>query len=803
MKRLLPLLLILLSFYNCNNPSFSEDSLYNFISEDDKVVLKINNHKEFITAIEKNTLLNNLNDFKFIDTLNATLKTLKDISPTSSSLLTINTDNSYTFITKFSDKIFVTDSSDFDKEIHYEKLKNTISEINIDQKRFQSTAIDSVLILSNSIASLDSRIKNTIAKNEIKDLFYSLDNSKSFSAVIKSDKLDYLNICDSTSIDSKNYYALDFDLSKNHFYSSGVITSMDSTLSIIDIFKNTQAQENKIINVSPKDIDYLKSLTFSNIENFRANLNSVFKRETIADSIVTYFDYINEIGTIRSKSKEAIIMTSLDPELTQESFFESSLVEPYKDIEIFQLKSTTLFSNWFYPLITKQVSMYCRLDSYFVFTNDIDFLKSIITSYLNDNTLAKDYSFSALEAQLNDESSLLILSNADHFNSSLNTIFNDSQNISLTKNKLSAFQFVYENNYAHVNIAIKESSSKSTPKGIRELHNITLDADLLTTPQFVINHRTRQKEIVVQDINNVLYLISNSGTILWKKKLNGPILGKIEQIDTYRNGRLQLAFTTPNRLYVLDRNGNNVNAFPLKFRDNITQPLSVFDYDKRKDYRLLVTQGSQLLMYDKNGKSISGFKFNSNGNAISSQPEHFRLGSKDYIVFKQGNQLQILNRVGKTRVKTQNGVNFSDNPVYVHQSKFTTTTTNGTLYQVNARGKVSETNLNLNQEHKITASSKTLVSLNDNILKIKSHTVELPYGSYTNPKFFYLQDKIYVSVTDLQTKKVYLFDSLAKVISNFPVYGNSSITLDNIDKDSSLEFVVKGDLNSLILYEMN
>ena len=60
-----------------------------------------------------------------------------------------------------------------------------------------------------------------------------------------------------------------------------------------------------------------------------------------------------------------------------------------------------------------------------------------------------------------------------------------------------------------------------------------------------------------------------------------------------------------------------------------------------------------------------------------------------------------------------------------------------------------------------------------------------------------------MSVTDLQAKKVYLFDSLAKIQNNFPVYGNSAIDFKNIDKDNNLEFVTIGDSNSIIIYQKN
>ena len=80
---------------------------------------------------------------------------------------------------------------------------------------------------------------------------------------------------------------------------------------------------------------------------------------------------------------------------------------------------------------------------------------------------------------------------------------------------------------------------------------------------------------------------------------------------------------------------------------------------------------------------------------------------------------------------------------------------------------------------------------------------DLDFGNYTAPKIFYLNDKIYVGLTDLQSHKTYLFDSQAKLIPNFPVYGNSTPELDNLDKDRNLEIVVKGDSKSVVMYQLN
>ena len=314
---------------------------------------------------------------------------------------------------------------------------------------------------------------------------------------------------------------------------------------------------------------------------------------------------------------------------------------------------------------------------------------------------------------------------------------------------------------------------------------------------------TKQKDIAVQDINNNLYLISNSGKILWKKQLQGPVLGQIEQIDMYKNGRLQLAFATPNRVYVLDRNGKDVSPFPLKFNDAITQPLSVFDYDNNKKYRLLVTQGNEVLMLDARGKTVKGFNFKQAESNIIHQPQHIRIGRKDHLLFKTANKLYILDRTGKTRVTPKNTFNYSTEAMYLYNGNFATTNTDGKLITIDTKGNTASQELGINNSHDLVTTSKTLVALSENKLRIKQNTYELEYGNYSEPEIFYINDKIYVTVTDKQTQKVYLFDSNAKLLSNFPVYGTSQIDMANIDKDSNLEFVTKGDSDTILIYQIN
>ena len=125
------------------------------------------------------------------------------------------------------------------------------------------------------------------------------------------------------------------------------------------------------------------------------------------------------------------------------------------------------------------------------------------------------------------------------------------------------------------------------------------------------------------------------------------------------------------------------------------------------------------------------------------------------------------------------------------------------MIQIDPKGNVISTGLGLEATHEITATTKSLVTLTNNILTIKGIPVTLPYGRYSAPQIFYLINIVYVSVTDVEAQKVYLYYSDGKAVSGFPVYGASAIDLNNADKDKALEFVVQGESKDLLIYQIN
>ncbi|WP_298530362.1 ribonuclease HII [uncultured Algibacter sp.] len=806
----IPLLLILI--VSCADSKTKKTKLLDFAPSNASIIIKASNIESLKSAVNNNDFLQKFSKTNSFKTLQNKLTNLSVLKPSEELLMCFSHDAQdslqFSVITQFHDELFHTDSLTDYKEESLLYNKKTIIKSTINDKSIYSTVIDSTFFASSSKSIVENVFTPSKKFVTLDKVFNTTSNDKTFSIGLRpnSEFVKSMFIEDSIELNSfTEYIVADVELNQNEIYFNGITKAEDSTKSLINIFKNTVPQENQAHKIVPSNSDGFMSFTFDDFAIFRNNLAKFSMQDSISNNRSTLFNDIVEVGVVYQDEKRAIILNSLDIIATNDALLnEKTPIDTYRAVDLFNFSEPALFAKTFTPLITyNKAKLYCMIDHFFVFGDDLELMQNIIASYQNKTTLADKAYFKSSTEKLSDASSLLQIINASSLKTILNKNLREDTRINLNSYNASGIQFIYDNNFAHVNGIIQKVKGRIKVNSVSEELNIKLSADILTNPQFVTNHITKQKEIVVQDVTNNLYLISNKGKILWKKQLQGALLGKVEQIDMYKNGRLQLAFATKNRVYVIDRNGKDVAPFPLKFNDAISQPLAVFDYEKRKNYRLMVTQGNSVLMYNTKGEIVKGFGFKSANNAIISQPKHFRIGSKDYIVLKTVNKIYILDRIGKTRIKTNSAYTFSSQPIFLFKNTFTTTTKEGNLISINNKGDVSKQNLNLAENHFLETTSKTLVTQSENKLGIKHKTIELDFGNYSNPKLFYINDKIYVSTTDLQSHKVYLFDSQSKLLPNFPVYGNSPIVLDNINKDNNLEFITKGESNSIILYQMN
>ena len=784
MKRFSFLLILFFFLWACQKDYSINTTPYIYIPNQFGSIIKINALNDFNKSAKSNPIFNTI----YIKDTKQASKVLNNLNPKASVYFAYNKNN-YLILTKVNTNLLVLDSipNQTSKSITDTEIKET----KIDSTTFYHKTIDSIFVSSNNLELLKTLAPQD--NTEFNKLIETTDNSTIASLIFKSYSGEYSKLLLSNfeiKEEKSNYTVLDINLKNNTLQYNGIGTASDSIYNSLDSFKNTIPQKINVVSVTPSSTKSLTSITFDDYSIFNKNHNKLFQQE--ADSTETFLNFVNEVAKIEN----TIILHTLDPQLALEAIESKNSTETFRDIEIYKFEKPDFFKSRLKPYISfENAAFFSKFKEFLIFSDSAASLKLILTDALNENTLINSDAYNAVNEELSDEASLFIFKNAEGLSEVLST--------NQKGYNANAVQFIYEDNYAHINGIIQKHKKKVARNAVTENFNVKLKTPILSKPQILKNHITKGNDIAIQDTNNTLYLISNAGNILWKKQLKTKIVGKISQIDILKNGRLQLVFNTSNKLYVLDRNGKEVGPFPIQFNDAITQPVSVFDYEKNRKYRILITQGKTLLMYDTKGKTVSGFEYKNTESDINTQPKHFRVGRKDYIAFTAGNTLEILNRRGQTRIPVKNKLRFSENELYLYKNKFTTSNTLGQLIQVDTKGKVSTTNLNLNDKHNIETTSKTLVTLSENKLKIKSRTVDLDYGEYTRPNIYYLNDKIYVTVTDLQAKKVYLFDSQAKLIPNFPVYGTSEAVLTKLDNDKALELVTLSDDKTILVYEIN
>lgn len=197
------------------------------------------------------------------------------------------------------------------------------------------------------------------------------------------------------------------------------------------------------------------------------------------------------------------------------------------------------------------------------------------------------------------------------------------------------------------------------------------DTDLYRIPVPMVNHKTGEKELLCQDRANNLYLVSNTGKILWKKSVKEKLLGEPVQIDYFANGKLQMIFASENYIHLLDRNGNYVQNFPVRIKAGASGGVSVFDYDGSKNYRLwLPLKNNTVVCLNTTCKTVEGFVPVPIKAPLTRAIEHLSIQQKDYFIITDttGN-IYVTNRKGEQRAPISNKLPAGKGAVYFDVGK--------------------------------------------------------------------------------------------------------------------------------------
>lgn len=594
---------------------------------------------------------------------------------------------------------------------------------------------------------------------------------------------------------------------------NGVLLPGEDNKKTLALLRGVRPTSIKIASILPSAALGSYSFNYDNWAQYKQNL-AAYRGLQLGQLQLAEEDLLSnatEISTLYLNDGKVTALAFPDVEASME-FIAPILEEDetFRETPIYKLQDSTFMHDAFKEIMNPPtVSYMCSTDDYMAFAKSKTILKTFITNIKNNSYLEHQSNFENLQPHLASQTSLQFFGNTDQLLGRLRESVSAEAQPELEKLNLESYPFgviqlTEENGFMHINALARRNTIKPQAGAVSQLASIKLDAALAIPPQFVTNHRTKGSDIVVQDVDNTLYLISNKGKILWKKQLKDRVLGKIQQIDLYKNGRLQLVFTTPSSLQVIDREGNAVKPYPIDFKDKVTQPLALFDYDGTRRYRLVVVQGDNLLMYNSDAKIVNGFKYTDAPGAFLFPPKHIRIGTKDYIVAQLANGgLKILDRTGDVRIKVDDKFDFGNTSVQQENKGFSLYDINANHFTISESGKIKKENTGLSNELQHTSTSSTTALLAGNQLNINGNTTELDFGLYTGLKIEKVGKNEIILLMDDQSKQVYAFDSKGKLLDNFPIYGTSPASLDYLEKNKNIGIVVQGEPDTVLLYQLN
>ena len=800
-------LLASLLVYSCNNSDNEFISLYSFLPEDSSVIVNINNLNNTKEILDNNELLPNV--LSSTQEISAQLNLLSKKKSDKNGILSLSSfgkdEIAFTYIRK---------SNSFDSIQENDLLKNTYlkSEIFLEEtdgNEVHKVIIDEFIISSNKDIILENIIRDFYSKksnldSEFNKILNTTDFDEPFNIYTKSYNLNSFkkDLSEMSFFPKSNtsWVAYDFKNSLENLYLTGITRISDSINGKISILKNLVPSRTKTDKVIPNSFSTFLTFVINDSERFIFNFKDYLKFNDLSTENLNFnsLNIVDEISFVEDQEKFVIL--SLVNKEQIDSYFRLEYFDNNYNIKKIDLSEDVniLFRN-----VDSEISgeYAVLLGDLLVITKSLSQIKKIINSQnINDN-LGSNEKYLSFKEQKSDSYSFLWIGN----NNSINSKIINDYNIDSEVYPYRSFSGRVNKNIALLEFNLSKAEIKTSDEDVYTEFFVTFDQEIISDPKWLKNHLNNEFDIAFQDSDNYLNYLTNKGNLNWKKKLSGKIIGDIKQVDIYKNGRQQMMFRTNEKLYLLDRNGNEVKQLSFPINSNFSNiPISIFDYEKNRNYRFLISVDNKINMYDSNGKIVSGFRPPIFESKIINNPVHIRINGKDYIVVQlEDGSLKILDRRGRDRIIVDNKIQYSGNSIYSYLEQFTTTDKLGNLIKIDTKGNLIKENINLSVENFIDIVDNNIVYLNENRLTIKGINVELPFSKFSKPKIFIDSKTTLVSITDLTNNEIYLYRDNGKLLKGFPIKGSSVIDIKDSDNDGKLEIISAIDNFSIVSYEIN
>lgn len=692
--------------------------------------------------------------------------------------------------------------------------------------------VEGIFTSSTSLELLESSLKQlslgvSVLKDPTFKKIYTTAGSKvegtifinyhTLSEILKK----YLNTSGYSSITSLKKFAgwsaLDINLKPNSLLLSG-FTEAFSEKSFLSLFKSQQPQKGELIKILPSNTAWFLYYGLSDYKNFQENYTKYSGKnfsdslEPLSQELISWMG--NEMVIAAVKNRESInspiiILKPININKAQKSL--SALSFPnntltHKGTKIHRLNLSENILQNAYGSFLKDIKepYYTTLQGYIIMSGDTVSIKNFINHYSYGYTLQNNKSYLEFSEKLSAESNVILYSainkSAENYLNYLQPDFAELlyNNLdAIKKFQSSVFQFTTDKKLFYTNVYFKYNPSDK-PDIIPDW-SLTLDTTISLKPFVTISHITNEHEIFIQDDANNIYLISNSGQLLWKKSLAEKIIGEIHQVDALKNKKLQLVFNTKSHIYLIDRNGNTLPGFPLKLKAEATAPLAVLDYSMNKEYRLIIPlSDKRIYNLTLKGEKINDWTLPQTEEIVTKALKYILINNLDYLItIDNSGKVYAFDRKGNNRLKFEEKINLSSgSDFYIKKGNDLSTSfiivadPDGKLLRLSFEDKKSETEINSDIPNPFLNIESINSDTINNVIFSGQHYLKAfkPYNKLSfqhkfekelshKPDIFKIKDQASIGQLNTKEKHYYLFNQYGSIYPGFPVPATSPFNI--------------------------
>ncbi len=549
------------------------------------------------------------------------------------------------------------------KEKFYFSLTNGVVIISSNKETMLKALEPSAKKLCNNPSFLG--FKSTLSENGLLSAYIDQGIYQKNEAALK---LNLPDIC------RQGYYSGVVDIQPSEVKINGYLKPDSS--GIISLFGSQEPQKPDFIDDLPYACNYFQAYGFSTFSEIKIKLDRQKPKmqmefwEMINDSALYnvrdafYANIGNVIVDFESgASRQKFVLLGLNDTLLAKEHLKlmSDTILDRNRMQIFSLKKTRQgeFQALLAPLSDCATVFATIYHSLIYFSENEDDLSQLLYSLKGNLVLSEHESFIAYKNQNFPETFNYLVYNIPALDKTKRSSFFDFETDSKSDpfETFKHFSFFISNQKKHMEFRwhlLNETETLNKEQNI--LWALQLDTVSTMKAQPFVNHTTKENELLIQDDGLTLYLVNAKGTALWKRRLSEKITSPIFMVDIFKNGRYQLLFSSRNQIHLMDRNGNYINGYPLNLPAEACSPLSVFDYDNTRDYRIFVAcKNNQIYNYSISGKRQQGFVPFHTDSKVRLPIQYIKVGLSDYLVaLDEEGKIYTFSRRGEGRIGLRN-----------------------------------------------------------------------------------------------------------------------------------------------------